>query len=228
MTKSNDAVTPTGKSSVVSDTADQMRDRAGDAAEALKGVGAKASSTAQEMNDKAAGLLGTAKGMASDAGGKVNDALEDHKMAGAERVKGISGAIRRAADELADELPPAATYIRRAADEIDSMADAVQRRDVRQLVDELQGFARRQPAAFLGATVLVGFAIMRLLKAPTAAQASGAASGPSSSTEASASTGELSALEESSGAGGVDAEGFERSSRPASAGTGKRTRATRS
>ena len=169
MIKTNDATATSGKSSLASDTVDQIRDRAGDAAEAVKGVGAKASSAAKDLGDKSTGLLGTAKDMASDAGDKVNDALGTQKAAGAERVKGISSAIRRAADELEDELPPAATYIRRAADEIDAMADAVQRRDVRQLLGDVQSFARRQPAAFLGATVLGGFAVMRLLKAPTAA-----------------------------------------------------------
>ena len=158
-------------SSIVGEAAERLRDRAGDAAEGIKGVGAQASSTAQGMGDKAAGLLGdakeSAKTMASDAGAKANDAFEDQKAAGAKRIKGISGAIRRAADELEGELPPAATYIRRAADEIDAMTDAVQRRDVRQILTDVQGFARRQPAAFLGATVLGGFAVMRLLRTPT-------------------------------------------------------------
>ena len=168
MSNINDGSATSGRSSIAGETADKIRDRAGDAADALKGAGAKASASAQDMGDKATGLLDKAKGMASDAGDKVSDALEDRKAAGSERIKGISGAIRRAADELEHELPPAATYIRRAADEIDAVADAVQRRDVRQLLGDVQSFARRQPAAFLGATVLGGFAVMRLLKAPTA------------------------------------------------------------
>ena len=142
MSTSKDGPIPSGTTSIIDEAADQIRSRAGDAAD---GVAAKASSAAQDVNDRAAGLLGTAKTMASDAGGK-----------------------------LEQELPPAATYIRRAADEIDAMADAVQRRDVRQLVGDVQSFARRQPAAFLGATVLGGFAIMRLLKAPTPVHQSGA------------------------------------------------------
>ena len=48
------------------------------------------------------------------------------------------------------------------------MTDAVQRRDVRRILSDVQGFAKRQPAAFLGATVLGGFAVMRLLRTPTA------------------------------------------------------------
>ena len=159
-------------SSIAGDTADRIRGHAGDAADKLRDVGAQASSATQDMGDKAAGLLdnakASAKSMASDAGGKASDALEDQKAAGVSKVKGISGAIRRAADELEGELPPAAKYIRRAADEIDSMTDAVQRRDVRQILSDVQGFAKRQPAAFLGATVLGGFAVMRLLRTPTA------------------------------------------------------------
>ena len=177
MSMSKDGPTTSGTTSIVDETTEQIKDRAGDAA---KNVGAKASSAAQDINDQAAGLLGKAKTMASNAGGKVSEALEDQKASGAERVKGISGAIRRAADELEEELPPAATYIRRAADEIDAMADAVQRRDVRQLVGDVQSFARRQPAAFLGATVLGGFAIMRLLKAPTPVHDASAAAAPGS------------------------------------------------
>ena len=172
---SNDTNRPAtaGRTSIAGDAADRLKDRASDAAEALRGAGAKATAAAHDASDKAADALGTAKDMAkdkaSDTAGKVNEALEDRKAAGSERVKDIAGAIRRAADELEGELPPAATFIRRAADEIDAMADSVQRRDVRQLIGDVQSFARRQPAAFLGATVLGGFAILRLLKAPTAA-----------------------------------------------------------
>ncbi len=183
MSNVKDSPTPSDRSSVASQATDHLRDRAGDAADALKGIGAKASAATQDMSDKAVDLVGTAKDKASDAGDKVNDALEGQKAAGAERVKGISAAIRRAADELEHEMPPAATYIRRAADEIDAMTDAVQRRDVRQLLGDVQSFAKRQPAAFLGATVLGGFAIMRLLKAPTAVHEAS-----SSSTSASPST----------------------------------------
>ena len=159
------------KSSLVEEAADRIRSHVGDAAEKLKGVGGQASSTAQMASDKTSDLLGSAKdsvkSMASGAGDKANNVFEDQKAVGAKKIKGISGAIRRAADELQGELPPAATYIRRAADEIDSMTDAFQRRDVRQILSDVQGFAKRQPAAFLGATVLGGFAVMRLLRTPT-------------------------------------------------------------
>lgn len=168
---------PATDTSLAGQTADRLRVHASDAADKVKDLGAQATSASHDLKDKAGELLGNAKGMASDAGGKVTGAIEDQKTAGANRVKSISDAIRRAAGELEQELPPAATYIKRAADELDHMADAVQRRDVRQIVSDVQDFAKRQPATFLGAAVLGGFAVMRLLKTPTSSEP---ASSPSS------------------------------------------------
>jgi hypothetical protein len=48
----------------------------------------------------------------------------------------------------------------------------LRRRDLSELLGGVQDFARRQPTAFLGATVLAGFAVVRLLKSSTAPQPS--------------------------------------------------------
>lgn len=163
-------------SSVASTAAKKLSNISGDVASKAKDAGAQASATAHDLKDTisatGAELMDRAKGIASDAGDKVTEAVNDQKAAGADRANGISDAIRRAACELEKELPPAAAYIRRAASEIDDVADAVRRRDVRQLLGDVQDFARRQPTAFLGATVLSGFALVRLLKTSTAAGSS--------------------------------------------------------
>jgi hypothetical protein len=79
----------------------------------------------------------------------------------------MAGAMRRAAHEFAD-VPQAGQYIRLAADRIEGVSDAFKRRDVNQLVSDVQDFARRQPTAFIGAAVLAGFAVVRFLKTSTA------------------------------------------------------------
>jgi hypothetical protein len=81
----------------------------------------------------------------------------------------VAGAVRRAANEFDKDVPQAAQYIRLAADQIGTVSDAFRRRDLNQLVADVQGFARRQPTAFLGAAVLAGFAAVRFLKTSTAA-----------------------------------------------------------
>jgi hypothetical protein len=130
-------------------------------------VGAGMRQTADETMQRAAGLAESAKDLASQAGEKLLSSVEEQKAAGADFVSGMAGAMRRAANEFRD-VPQASQYIRLAADQIDSVTDAFKRRDLNQVVSDVQGFARRQPTAFLGAAVLAGFAAVRFLKTSTA------------------------------------------------------------
>jgi hypothetical protein len=126
----------------------------------------------REIKEKASDVANSAKDLASQAGEKLFDSVQEQKAAGADFVSGMAGAIRRAANEFG-EVPQAAQYIRLAADQIDTVSDAFRRRDLNQLVADVQGFARRQPTAFLGATVLAGFAVVRFLKTSTAGASAG-------------------------------------------------------
>jgi hypothetical protein len=123
---------------------------------------------AREMKEQASNVAESAKGLASQAGGKLLSSVEEQKAAGADFVSGVAGAIRRAANEFDRDVPQAAQYMRLAADQIGTVSDAFRRRDLNQLVADVQGFARRQPTAFLGAAVVAGFAVVRFLKTSTA------------------------------------------------------------
>jgi hypothetical protein len=122
---------------------------------------------AREVKEQASNVTESAKGLASQAGEKLLSSVEEQKAAGADFVSGVAGAIRRAATEFDKDVPQAAQYIRLAADQIGTVSAAFRRRDLNQLVADVQGFARRQPTAFLGA-VLAGFAAVRFLKTSTA------------------------------------------------------------
>ena len=104
------------------------------------------------------------KNMASKAGEKLMDTAESQKRAGADYVVSIADAVRRAASEFDEQIPQAGDYIRSAADQMETMADSLRRRDVGQMFSDVQSFARRQPTAFLGASFLAGFAAMRFLR----------------------------------------------------------------
>jgi hypothetical protein len=110
------------------------------------------------------GSSGGAKGVVSQAGETLMNSAEQQKAAGADFISDLAGAVRRASGEFENQIPQAADYIRYAADQMDSMSDAVRRRDIGQLVSDLQMMARRQPTVFLGATFLAGFAAVRFLK----------------------------------------------------------------
>jgi hypothetical protein len=160
-----------------------------------KPMGAAASSAApevrsavrqgsDEMKHQAGGLGESAKDFASQASDTLMNTMEEQKAAGADFVSGMAGAMRRAASEFGD-VPQAAQYIRFAADRIDAVSDAFKRRDLNQLVSDVQDFARRQPTAFLGAAVLAGFAVMRFVKSSTATTSMSSSAGHQSHTDQS-------------------------------------------
>jgi hypothetical protein len=133
-------------------------------------VSAVVREAASEVRKQATTVADSAKDLASKASEKLLNSVEEQKAAGAHFVSGMAGALRRAANEFG-EVPQAAQYIRLAANQIDSVSDAFHKRDLNQLVSDVQGFARRQPTAFLGLAVLAGFAAVRFLKTSTGTSA---------------------------------------------------------
>lgn len=104
------------------------------------------------------------KSLASKAADKLVSSAEDQKQAGIDYMEGISSSVRRAAGEFEQQLPEAARYIRLAADEMTTMSESLRRRDIGKLLHDVQSFARRQPTAFLGISLVFGFAATRFLR----------------------------------------------------------------
>jgi hypothetical protein len=140
-----------------------------------------------KASEHATSVADSAKDVASKASEKLLNSVAEQKAASADFVSGMAGALRRAANEFG-ELPQAAQYIRLAANQVDSVSDAFRKRDLSQLVSDVQGFARRQPTAFLGIAVLAGFAAVRFLKTSTAPNATSPASGRRDHASVSPST----------------------------------------
>jgi hypothetical protein len=150
---------------------DQARTLGQDVKDKAVELGTTAARTAKEQ---AVELGDAAKGLASQTASKVQDALGEQKSAGAEYLAGLAQAVTRAAAEFDNSLPPAGRYIRQAAGQLDSFADAVRDRDVKEWVREAQDFARRQPGLFFGGALILGFAALRFFK--SAAEGTPAAS----------------------------------------------------
>lgn len=104
------------------------------------------------------------KELASKAADKLMNTAQEQKQAGAEFMVGMAGAVRRAAGEFDGQMPEAARYIRSAADQLTNLSDAFRRRDIGQMVADVESFARRQPTAFLGLSFFAGFAAVRFLR----------------------------------------------------------------
>lgn len=118
----------------------------------------------EEQHQDLGGTPGGVRGMASKAGETIMDTAERQKAMGADYVDNVAEAVRRAAGEFDEQVPQAAQYIRYAADQMETMSDSFRRRDISQMMQDVQAFARRQPTAFLGISFLAGFAAIRFLR----------------------------------------------------------------
>jgi len=126
----------------------------------------------EEQHQDLGGSPGGVRGMASKAGEKIMDTAEHQKAVGADYVDNIAEAVRRAAGEFEGQVPQAAQYIRYAADQMETMSDSLRRRDISQMLSDVQSFARRQPTAFLGISFLAGFAAIRFLRSGSSGMSS--------------------------------------------------------
>ena len=123
-----------------------------------------AKSATDAVKSQAANLTESAKDVAADASEKLRSTLTEQKAAGADYVGNVANIIRRTAYEFDADIPQAGHYIRTAAAQLDNVSEAMRNRNMSEIVGNVQQFARRQPTAFFGAAVLIGFAAVRFLK----------------------------------------------------------------
>lgn len=148
-------------------------------AKAKAGAGAlrdEARRTAEDLREQFVDRAETAKeqlgGMADSLKKKTREMADDQKATGAEQLSGLARAINHAADELQDELPQAAGYVRQAAAKVDEVSTMIRERSIEDLVHETNDFARANKVVFFGMSLAAGFALARFLKsgAPSRSQ----------------------------------------------------------
>jgi hypothetical protein len=129
-----------------------------------------ASKSAEALQGHADDLVEAAKSMASDAGDRLQEKVAQQKDVGADYIDNLAGAMRRAAGEFDSETPLAGIYVRKAASQIETAAEALRTGNLNDFVQGAQSFARNQPTAFLGLAVLAGFGVVRFLKSASNSQ----------------------------------------------------------
>jgi hypothetical protein len=146
----------------------QIADLADQATTAGKDLKAKAveigDSLTRVAKDQAGEVGNAAKELATDATARVQSVMEEQKAAGADFLGSFANTVRRAAGEFEGDTPQAAAYIRRAAGQMETVANAVRERNVRELIREVEDLARRQPTLFFGGAMILGFAALRFFK----------------------------------------------------------------
>jgi hypothetical protein len=96
---------------------------------------------------------------------RAHASIENQKDRAAEGLGTVAEAVRGSTQQLRDQRHETiARYIDEAADQIERIVQRLQHKDVREFLRDLQGFARRQPALFIGAAFAVGVISGRFLK----------------------------------------------------------------
>jgi hypothetical protein len=95
----------------------------------------------------------------------MRDLADTQKQQAVDGIKGLSGALHKAAETLQGEQQEMiARYAHLAADELGRITDVLHEKDWEDLVGETQSLARRQPALFVAGAMVTGFLMARFLK----------------------------------------------------------------
>lgn len=128
------------------------------------------------------GLRDLATGVAGDAKNAVEGQLDSQKGRVVEGLGGIADALRRVStqgdgDESAI-APALVPYIEEAADRVERASAYFDQKSLGEVARDVEDFARREPAFFLGGAFALGLLGGRFLKASQPANASYGSYGP--------------------------------------------------
>lgn len=102
--------------------------------------------------------------MLADAKAKVMDAAEIQRRRAADAVRGMAGALHRAASDLKPENETMGRYTDMAAERLDQFAGYLRGANWSDALTEAEDLARRQPAWVIGGAMLAGFVVARAIK----------------------------------------------------------------
>jgi len=101
-----------------------------------------------------------AKEMAAE---RVQSRVNQQKYRAAGSLSDVASSLRSAGEQLPTDNGMS-RYMLTAADQVQHLAEFLENRDVAELMDNVEDFARRQPAAFLGGAFALGVLGARFLK----------------------------------------------------------------
>jgi hypothetical protein len=141
-----------------------------------------AESLKDSAKDTAKGLYDQAKGTAGQAAGaatkKAESAIEEQKTNLASGLTSVADSLHQVSDSLreTDEqtgiTKMTAKYGDQLAQQIEQVSDYFENRDPREMLKDVEGFARRNPEIFIGAAFTLGLLAARFLKSSGKGQTS--------------------------------------------------------
>lgn len=125
--------------------------------------------TAGEVGKQARAAAGNVKAAAQEKSealmGRAEEKAREKKSQASEMIGALATALHAAGDKLREQRQDRLGRMgNETADQVDRMASYIERNDVRGLMDDLERFGRRNPAAFLGLTFVGGLLAGRFLR----------------------------------------------------------------
>ncbi len=126
-----------------------------------------AKETAKGLYDQAKSTVGQAYGAATK---RATEVLDEQKGTVAGGLTTVADSIKQVGENLNTAEEPnkitetAAKYTNSLAEQIENISGYFERKDVRDMVRDVETFARRNPAYFIGGAVALGFLAARFLK----------------------------------------------------------------
>jgi hypothetical protein len=102
--------------------------------------------------------------------------VDQRREQAADAVDRIAQSIRRVSVDIGEQQPAIGNVVDTAAEQAERLAGYLRRTDARQMLDNVQSYARRQPLLFVGGAFLAGLAASRLMKAASGDSNSGSRS----------------------------------------------------
>lgn len=124
--------------------------------------------------DQAKEKAGEVTDQVKETTGQLTEQLKEQatsQLAGQkERAAGSLGSVAQALRQTGDSLrtqdqPMVADYATRAADRVEEFSRMIRDKDVEEILGEVEGMARRQPALFIGGALILGMLGGRFLRA---------------------------------------------------------------
>jgi hypothetical protein len=111
-------------------------------------------------------LKGQIYNLRDQAGGKVRTFAEDGKSRATDVLEELSRVVADTADSIDERLGNNyGEYARKAADSVAGLAENLRSRDVDELYDNVRSAVRKSPGVAIGIAAVVGFTLVRLIKA---------------------------------------------------------------
>lgn len=112
----------------------------------------------EELREKASDLAETAKQQARQQyDSRIGSAIRE--------IDCLASALRRAGDEVSSNGSSVTARVANGvADKLETFSGSLSGKSLDEVVEDVESFARRNTAAFLGGAALIGFAAARFLK----------------------------------------------------------------